>query len=58
MSKIKEYIDAMKEQGIDILAVDDTVYTEYDEQLLEKQIREGIEEMNKSFTEDAKKLEE
>jgi len=61
MSKTKEYIDNLKEQGIDVLAIDDTVYTEYDaeyEEYLKKIYIESLEEMNKTFTEETKKLEE
>jgi putative N-acetylmannosamine-6-phosphate epimerase len=64
MSKTKEYIDNLKEQGIDVLAIDDTVYTEYDaeyEEYLKKIYLESLEEMNKHFMEhpeETKKLEE
>jgi hypothetical protein len=64
MSKTKEYIDNLKEQGIDVLAIDDTVYTVYDaeyEEHLKKIYLESLEEMNKHFMEhpeETKKLEE
>lgn len=54
MSKTKEYIDEMKEQGIDV-TLNETVYTQYDAEyeqyLFEKKYRESLEEMTKTLSE-------
>lgn len=55
MSKIKEYIDNMMDQGIDVLAVDKPDYdAEYQQFILEKQIREGLEQMHETFETESK----
>lgn len=50
MSKIKEYIDNMMDQGIDLLSVDKPEYNaEYEQFVLDKQVREGLEKMHETF---------
>lgn len=50
MSKTKEYIDNMMDQGVDVLSVDKPEYdAEYQQFILEQQIREGLEKMHETF---------
>ena len=49
MSKTKEYIDNMMDQGVDVLAIVNTDDVEYEQFMLQEKIRESLEQMHEIF---------
>jgi len=49
MSKTKEYIDDMMDQGVDVLAITNLDDVEYEQFMLEKKIRESLDQMHEIF---------